>query len=132
MTHAVVVAKIEPKASTDLSDVIATLFASYDTPFGTTTEARRTKIQGYVWAAEGEPIALVKLVVKDFVTGKVKRSPSLRAKLPTAEEFAAQIEARAVEGKAATAMVAATHAPPFGPLWGVKLYALLLAGPSPA
>lgn len=129
MTSAAVVATITPKASTELRDVLAVLFANYDTPFGSTQEARRAKVQGYVWACEGRSLDLVERVVRDFVSGKVKRSAAQRAKLPTAEEFAAQLDARASESVQVAAMATATYAPPFGPLWGAKLYALLLKGP---
>lgn len=126
---AAVVAKIEPQASAELVSLLGTLFASYDTPFGATGETRRAKVAGYVWACEGKPITLVERVVKDFVTGKVKRSASLRSKLPTSEEFAAQLDERGSESAGVAALVSATHAPPFGPLWGARLYGLLLAGP---
>lgn len=129
MNASTVVATIKPKASAEIIEELMVLFNSYDVPFGDGSEARRDKVKGYVWACEGRPVALVKRVVRDFVTGEVKRSPSLRSKLPTAEEFAAQLKARASEGADAASIEARTFAPAFGPLWGIKLIALLLAGP---
>lgn len=108
-------------------ELLATLFENYDTGFA---QVSREKVQGFLWAIEGRSLDLIERVVKDFVTGKVERSPSRRSKLPTAEEFAAQIKTRAAEGKGCVATPAAvTYAPPFGPLWFAKLYGLLMAGP---
>jgi hypothetical protein len=83
----------------------------------------------YVWALEGWSPELVLRVVKDFVCGKVKRSPSQRSKVPTAEELAAQLRLRADEMGGGEATDRGEYAPPFGPLWGVQLYALLAQGP---
>ncbi|RJG45584.1 hypothetical protein D3Y55_15880 [Mesorhizobium sp. DCY119] len=105
------------------------LFANYDTPFGQGGESTRAKVQAYVWAVEGKPLDLVERVVKDFVTGKVDRSASKRSKLPTSEEFAAQIRIREAESGEVQAMASSSYAPPAGPLWGVKVIAMLLKGP---
>lgn len=134
MNTSLVVATITPKASTETVQHLAMLFAGYDVPFGDGSETRKAKVAGYVWACEGRPAALVERVVKDFLSGKVKRSPSLRSKLPTSEEFAAQLDTRASEGArgAVLEFTPRTSAPPFGPVWIAKLLSVLLAGPEKA
>lgn len=129
-----VVATITPKASAEIIQHLAMLFAGYDVPFGDGSETRKAKVAGYVWACEGRPAALVERVVRDFLSGKVKRSPSLRSKLPTSEEFAAQLDVRASEGQrgAVVAFTPTTSAPPFGPVWTAKLLSILLSGPEKA
>jgi hypothetical protein len=124
-----VVATIAPKRSSEIVKLLVILFTGYDVPFGDGAETRKVKVTGYVWACEGRPVALVERVVKDFLSGKVKRSPSLRSKLPTAEEFAAQLNAREAEGGDTVSDVPGGVAPPFGPLWMAKLLSILLCGP---
>lgn len=115
-------------ASTGLKEILSTLFANYDMPFGQGGEGTKAKVQAYLWACEGKSLDLVNRVVRDFVTGAVDRPANRRSKLPTAEEFAGQIKVRAA-GDDDCVAAAKTHSPPFGPLWSVLLYARLLAGP---
>ncbi|TGQ94635.1 hypothetical protein EN851_03525 [Mesorhizobium sp. M8A.F.Ca.ET.208.01.1.1] len=112
---------------TTVKDHLATLFANYDVPFGQGSETAKEKVAGYKMACADRSANLVGKVVADFLTGAVDRPAGRRSKLPTAEEFAARL--RAVANGDGTAASPRAYAPPFGPLWGVKLYALLIAGP---
>lgn len=105
------------------------LFANYDTPFGAGGASGKALVQGYVWAVEGKPLDLVERTVRDFVTGKVERATSKRGKLPTSEEFAARMAYHTSSTANRSTVAEGIHAPPYGPAWGAKLYALLLAGP---
>ncbi|TIS01066.1 MAG: hypothetical protein E5X14_26670, partial [Mesorhizobium sp.] len=113
--------------SIGLKEHLTTLFASYDVPFGQAGDAAAAKVAGYIMACKGRSLDLVGRAVGEFIAGAVDRPANRRFKLPTSEEFGAHIKLLANgDGSVANPRI---YAPPFGPLWGVNLYALLLNGP---
>jgi len=108
---------------------IARLFRAYDTPFGLSDEGMTDKAEGYILACKGFAAAAVRKAVEAYVSGSVERKAGKRATLPTSDEFGAQVRAADAALKARGPDGSKEHAPPFGPLWGVKVYELLGQGP---
>lgn len=112
-------------------DLLVMLFTGYES-YGLSGEKLKTKMQGYLWAVEGKPPAVVERVVKDYLSGSLERERGKRGKLPTSEEFGAQLRVRSSEIETYGQTIADTsmvQAPPFGPLWSVKRFKLLIEGP---
>ena len=109
-------------------DHLARLFRAYDMPFGVNGETITGKVESYLLAVKGQGERAVGKAVDDFLSGAVDRKKANRAKLPTSDEFGGhvrEVAALVQAGKDADAMA---YAPPFGPLWGVKLYEMLNRG----
>ncbi|TIU46040.1 MAG: hypothetical protein E5W19_28075 [Mesorhizobium sp.] len=114
-------------ASIGLKEHLTTLFVAYDVPFGQDGAAATAKVAGYLLACKGRSLDLVARAVGDFIAGAVDRPANRRYKLPTSEELGAHLKLMMnADGTASSRRI---YAPPFGPLWGVNLYALLLTGP---
>lgn len=105
---------------------ITRLLDAYGFRLGEDDAAREA---GYRLATKGQRQDVVRQAVDDFLSGSVDRKQSARGRAPTSEEFGAYVRDLARKRPAARLGQKLEYAPPFGPLWGVKVYQLLLDGP---
>ncbi len=87
------------------------------------------RLENYRLAARGRPVALVARTVDEFLAGKVDRKKGLRGKPPTSDEFGGHLRTLEKVVELTGQRGEMEYAPPFGPLWGLKLYDRLKDGP---
>lgn len=95
----------------------------------TNAETAASRVEGYQLAARGQTVATVARAVDDFIGGIVDRKKGSRGKPPTSDEFGGHLRSLAKVIAATAGRGDMEYAPPFGPLWGLKLYDRLKDGP---
>lgn len=110
-------------------DELKRLFNAYDVPFGLDSEKMLERVAGFRLAVKGQTVKAVRRAVDDFLSGAVARKVSKRSSLPTSDEFGARVRECAEAETVDMALQGMEYAPPFGPLWGLKMYDRLKDAP---